>query len=149
MPDKTVSASAHAIPSRVIDRIFDRVAVGEPNDCWPWLLSLGSHGYGQVGWETEKGRNVMTTAHRVAWMATHGPIPPGLVVDHLCRNRPCCNPSHLRLLTNEDNARLNGQSQRTHCPHGHQYDEENTYRDWRGHRACRACRRLRRAQGSR
>lgn len=138
--------SAYGVPESVIERIWDRVDVRGPGDCWPWLLSLGSHGYGQVGWKVDgESRNAMTTAHRVAWMAHHGEsIPVGMTVDHLCRNRPCCNPAHLRLLSNRLNGRLNGHALKTHCPHGHPYDEANTYvQPSTGHRSCRTCMRRR------
>lgn len=36
--------------------------------------------------------------HRVMWEHHHGEIPEGLEVDHLCKNRACCNVEHLRLL---------------------------------------------------
>lgn len=106
--DKTTPPSIHPVPRRVIDRIFDRVEVKGSGECWPWKLSLGSHGYSQASWSIGGGRNAVTTAHRVAWMAAMGPIPEGLTIDHLCRNHPCCNPAHLRLLSNVENARDNG-----------------------------------------
>lgn len=118
------------------------VAVGEPDACWPWKLSVGSHGYGQVGWSLGPGAIppiAMTTAHRVVWMRAFGPIPDDLTVDHRCHNLICCNPAHLRLLLNPDNARDNGQLDKTHCPAGHAYDVENTYVDSKGYRHCRAC----------
>lgn len=131
--------SAHEVPERVIARIFDRIDVRDWLDCWPWLLSVGSHGYGQVGWR-DGDKNAMTTAHRVAWIAVNGPIPEGLTVDHeWCRNGRCCNPLHLRLLANVENATDNGQSRRTHCPRGHAYEGTNTYIDPKGHRRCRQC----------
>jgi len=83
-------------------------------------------------------------AHRVAWTLTHGEIPADMTIDHLCRNRRCCNPAHLRLLTNVENARDNGFATRTRCPAGHMYDEANTYRSPKGERRCRACAKLRR-----
>lgn len=86
----------------------------------------------------------MVLAHRLAFAIHVGPIPEGLTVDHECRNRSCQNPRHLRLMTNSDNARLNGNAMKTHCPHGHPYDEANTLRPSRGGRVCRACARLRR-----
>jgi hypothetical protein len=43
------------------------------------------------------------TAHRVAWIATNGPIPPGAIVCHACDNPPCCNPGHLWLGRDADN----------------------------------------------
>jgi hypothetical protein len=117
------------------DDWWEHVDVHAPDECWPWMQSCGSHGYGQT-WD---GRTVRL-AHRVAWTLVHGPIPEDMTVDHICRNRPCCNPWHLRLLSNVDNARDNGAARRTHCPQGHPYDEANTYVNARGHRQCRACR---------
>jgi hypothetical protein len=111
-----------------------KVDVRDPDDCWPWTQSCGSHGYGQT-WD---GRTVLL-AHRVAFELAKGPIPDGLTVDHKCRFRPCCNPGHLRLLPNVDNARDNGNAGKTHCPHGHPYVGSNLYVTPRGHRRCRAC----------
>lgn len=113
---------------------WSRVDVRESGECWLWTQSAGSHGYGQT-WD---GTDVLL-AHRVAWVLTHGAIPDGLTVDHQCRVRTCCNPSHLRLLTNVENARDNGMARRRRCPSGHAYDEKNTYVDPAGHRRCRAC----------
>ena len=104
------------------------------DECWPWTQSIASHGYGQT-WDGTTVR----LAHRVAWTLTYGPIPEDLTVDHLCRNKRCCNPAHLRLLTNVENARDNGEGRKTHCPLGHPYDETNTYYGKSG-RQCRACR---------
>lgn len=132
------------MPQRVIDRIWDQVDIQGWLDCWPWKLSTGSHGYGQVGWSGPEGHGG-TTAHRVAWMAAIGPIPDGMTVDHECRRSTCCNPLHLRLLPNVDNATDNGHGRKTECPAGHAYTEVNTYVDPRGHRRCRACARERRA----
>jgi hypothetical protein len=67
-------------------------------------------------------------AHRVAWENAKGPIPKGLVIDHMCRVRSCCNPDHLRLVTPKINALENNVGQvafnrfKTVCPHGHPYD---------------------------
>lgn len=106
--------SIHPVPQRVIDRIWQRIERRGPEECWPWRLSTGSHGYGQVGWQRDDGRpgTAGTTAHRVAWLAANGPIPEGLTVDHACRNPICCNPAHLRLLTNRENAADNRQARR-------------------------------------
>lgn len=121
-------------------RWWDRVDIGTDVECWPWLQSTGSHGYGQ-SWDGVTVR----LAHRMAWTLHHGEqVPNGMTVDHICRNRVCCNPGHLRLMTNVENARRNGASQRTHCPTGHPYDDENTYRDPQGHRTCRTCAKERR-----
>lgn len=133
-----------------LDRLATRrwwkdVAVGEPDECWPWLLSVGNHGYGN----TYDGKRRL--AHRVAWAMHHQQqIPDGMTIDHICRNRVCCNPNHLRLLPNVVNATDNGQGRKTHCPRGHEYTEENTRMNAKGHRFCRACQKIRNdARGTR
>jgi hypothetical protein len=87
-------------------------------ECWISDYSRGSHGYAQIGWQNDDGKNVATTAHRVAWWAANRqPIGRGMTIDHTCRVRPCVNPLHLRLLPNEINASDNGQV-RTNPPTG-------------------------------
>lgn len=130
--------SPHPVPQRVLDHAWDAVEI-RANGCWPWTMSTASHGYGQIGWGGSTSGRGGTVAHRAIWQSLHGPIPAGMTVDHLCRNRTCVNPFHLRLLSNVENARLNGASQRKRCPKGHRYDASNTLVDRRGHRRCRTC----------
>lgn len=125
---------------------WTRVKVGRPSECWPWLQSIASHGYGQT-WDGITVR----LAHRVAWTLHHGrQVSPGMTIDHTCRNRRCCNPAHLRELTNVDNATDNGAAGKTHCIRGHEFNEENTIvrtnEKGRPHRYCRACRDQRNAR---
>src|SRR5882757_2103790 len=94
-------AAFQLIPDRVAVRAATRYRV--VNDCWESEYSVASHGYAQIGWNTP-ARNYGTTAHRAAWAYWVGP-PGGMTVDHLCRNRRCVRPSHLRLLSNLENAR--------------------------------------------
>ena len=129
-------------PSRVIDRLLGRVTPS--GECMVSLYSTGSHGYSQIGW-TEDGKTCMSLGHRVAWEAEHGPIPEGMTIDHICRNRRCVNVAHLRLLSNVENARMNGNWVKDSCKRGHAFDHANTYRDPSGHRRCRQCARDRRA----
>jgi hypothetical protein len=114
---------------------WKHVDVRESDECWPWLQSVGSHTYGQT-WDGVTVR----LAHRVAWALHHGrQIPVDMTIDHRCRNRTCCNPAHLDVMTNVENGRRNGHSIKTHCKWGHAYDDVNTYRDPKGHRRCRLC----------
>ena len=79
----------------------------EDDDCWVSNYSTGSHGYAQVGWFNRVDGRGMTTAHRASWKYHYGDDPGDMTVDHLCRNRRCVRPDHLRLLGNRDNARMN------------------------------------------
>lgn len=85
-----------------------------PDACWPWTGSTGS-GYGRI----RVGK--MANAHRIAWELTNGPIPEGegyhgTCVCHRCDNMLCCNPSHLFLGTNADNAADRERKGRTRIP---------------------------------
>lgn len=84
-------------------------------------------------------------AHRWAYEQAKGPVPEGLVLDHLCRNRWCCNPDHLEPVTNEENI-LRGESppaqnaRKATCPEGHDYKVDG------GGRRCPTCRYQRRVE---
>lgn len=91
-------------------------------ECVPWTRAIGADGYGRQ-WD---GRQ-MALAHRLVYEREVGPIPEGLQIDHLCRNRACVNPAHLEPVTQRVNI-LRGESvsaqhaRRTHCLHGHPLD---------------------------
>ena len=114
-----------------------------PGDCWPWLASRNEGGYGQF-----RGALGGGMAHRFAYEAIVGPIPEGLTLDHLCRNRACVNPAHLEPVTSRVNT-LRGdglaarRARQTHCKRGHEFTPENgyVYTDPKGRerRICRAC----------
>lgn len=117
--------------------------VERSDDCWLWRGGISSSGYGHL---VRNGVNYM--AHRYAYEQVVGPIPEGLVLDHLCRVPPCVNPAHLEPVTNAENLRRGVnvgavaqalQRAKTHCPQGHAYDDANTYVR-PGPRACRECR---------
>lgn len=119
----------------------------ELGPCWQWTASTTAGGYGQI--RTGGAAGPMRYAHRVAYEFTVGPIPDGLQIDHLCRNRSCVNPGHLEPVDNRENS-LRGQSfaalnaRKTHCPKGHEYSQENTVLDTNtGSRKCRICTRKR------
>jgi hypothetical protein len=105
-----------------------------PNGCWLWTGRIDRDGYGRIGGKL---------AHRVGYERLIGPIPDGLTIDHLCRNRPCVYPAHLEPVSQRVNT-LRGVSpsavnaRKTHCSAGHGFDERNTYLHSR-RRACRQC----------
>ena len=116
--------------------------VRKTDECWLWSGYIQPHGYAVV----KTGHREKQYAHRVAYELTHGSIPDGLVIDHLCRNRACVNPSHLEPVTRGDNVRR-GEGVSSHladrpaCTLGHAFTPENTRVTSRGRR-CRACDRL-------
>ena len=120
------------------DRFFSHVDM--TGDCWQWTGSLATGGYGTIVAEAPS-RGKLLRAHRVAYELMVGPIPEGLDLDHLCRNRGCVRPSHLEPVTRRENlSRGLGGALKTHCAQGHEYTEENTYRRPGGTRDCRTCR---------
>ena len=110
--------------------------VDTSGDCWVWTKALTTTGYGSFGNGPGKGRK----AHRWSYEEAYGEIPEGLVIDHLCRNTKCVRPSHLEAVTFAENVRRGIHATKTHCKHGHAFDEQNTYRTKQGRRICKACR---------
>jgi hypothetical protein len=101
-------------------------------------------GYGHIG--TRDGGHVQ--AHRLSYEIHKGPIPDGLVIDHLCRVRACVNPEHLEPVTHHENiargiSRISENMVKTHCMRGHPFNEKNTYWAKDGtERVCRKCKTL-------
>lgn len=124
-------------PAATIARFRAKIHINK-NGCWIWTAGRCSGGYGKF---------LNTTAHRFAYQKFVGAIPDGLCLDHICRNRACCNPAHLEPVTQKENT-LRGDTfqarnaAKTHCPHGHEYTTENTYRYPNGRRRCKTCRRI-------
>lgn len=129
------------------DRFLSKVVWAE-NDCWTWL---GAHfkttGYAMFSVRRADEKWAPTVAHRVAYELFAGPIPEGLHIDHLCRNRGCVNPLHLEAVTQRVNlARGNSPSaiavRTNQCQRGHEFTPENTFirlRDGKTKRECRTC----------
>jgi HNH endonuclease len=102
------------VPLRVQLRFLEYAlpTVGDDDNCWLWPLSVGSHGYGQIGWTSVADGHGMVLTHRLSYLLFVGEIPADMTVDHRCRVQRCWNPAHLRLLTNEENGRDNRQANR-------------------------------------
>jgi hypothetical protein len=108
---------AVAVSAEQLERFIDRVEL-LANGCWRWRGCLAKNGYGRFS--VGRGKNV--AAHRYAWLWLKGPIPEGLVIDHLCRNRDCVNPEHLEPVEQRENLHRGLQFDlKTHCKHGHEY----------------------------
>ncbi len=105
------------------DRFWGKVDKDGPNGCWVWTAYIERAGYGKFHY---KGR--AERVYRLAYQALVGEIPEGMVIDHVCRNRACCNPEHLEIVTPRENARRGALGVLyTHCRHGHELTPENTY----------------------
>lgn len=113
------------------------------NQCWIWTGALDSNGYGVFNARNTAGFSGQKS-HRYSYLLAHGKLPEDLELDHLCRVRPCCNPAHLEAVTQKINT-MRGvgfgpvNAEKTHCPQGHEYTEENTYTSEKGWRRCRIC----------
>jgi hypothetical protein len=75
-------------------------------ECVPWSGTINKEGYGHVYVGCKPGSVSITgLAHRVIYERAKGPIPDGLCIDHLCRNRACVNPEHMEPVTIGENTR--------------------------------------------
>ena len=121
-----------------IRRFASKVKINPTTNCHEWQGSLNG-GYGAFYINRTR-----YPAHRVAYVLANGEPAPGMVVDHMCRNRRCVNKDHLRELTPGDNVRFGDAGKHNKsklvCPRGHALAGINLIESlkWAG-RACRAC----------
>lgn len=93
----------------------------QPNGCWNRIGCTDGNGYSRVQLERRS-----FSGHRAAYTWTKGPIPDGLFLDHLCRNRRCVNPDHLEPVSHDENMARGMRPNQTHCKWGHEYTPANT-----------------------
>ena len=114
--------------SKQIVRLVTAIKVN--GGCWEWQQFKDKDGYGQTFvWDGKK--SISTRAHRLMYELLVNKIPEDMVIDHLCRNRPCINPAHMEVVTVRTNT-LRGfgpgayNARKTHCKRGHEFTKENT-----------------------
>ncbi len=133
----TITPEKMAMVRKQDARFWRQVNVS--GSCWIWTGIIDHKGYGQFAANHKKH----LAAHRWAYEALVGPIKEGLVVDHLCRNRACCNPDHMELVTTKENV-LRGEgitaqnARRVACCCGHEYSVCHR-KNGRSYRFCKRC----------
>lgn len=134
------------------ERFAEKVVPCPTTGCFLWDGATRS-GYGRIyTGNNENGNPKPEQANRVAYELSFGSIPEGMEVCHSCDNPSCVNPLHLFLGTHKDNMddrdrkgrTIAGQSNKTHCPRGHEYAGDNVYIH-NGSRKCKACSAIRQA----
>ena len=121
--------------------------VEKTDTCWNWIGFIND-GYGKFNIKDVDGKWKQYFSHRVSWSIHGRKFTDGMVLDHICRNRKCINPDHLREVTPEENVLKNSlsfvsiNSEKTKCPSGHLYLGENLRHTKTGARYCLECKRI-------
>jgi hypothetical protein len=110
------------------------------NGCILWTGAREKSGYGNIDYQKKRYK-----AHRFAYEIFIGPIPKNKELDHICRNKSCVNPEHLRAVTHQENmlnsAYMDRANARTHCKNGHELAIFG-YRSRTNSKRCKGCDKL-------
>jgi len=144
----TSEISADQIP-----KFMNKINKNSETGCWDWQGHVNLLGYGAF-WCKLNGEAVVKSrqAHRISFLIKNGYLSPGMSIDHICRNKQCVNPEHLRQVTPRINTLENSigpavkNLNKTECINGHHFTDGNTYlrkhANGSTHRRCRECERL-------
>lgn len=119
------------IPIFSHEKLLSKIVINKENNCWEWGGTINTGGYGIFNIK-EKGYRT----HRLTYSLFIGNADVNLLIDHICRNRSCCNPEHLRLVTHKENVTENSESvasinkNRINCKNGHEFNDK---------RRCKTC----------
>lgn len=120
-----------------MENLKKQIQIDEATGCHNWMGTRNHQGYGQVTWH-----NRCRVVHRLIWESLFGPVAGNLQIDHICRNRSCCNPEHLRVVTPQENVLAStgpaaNAARREACPKC-----GSAYSLWEktGNRYCKTCR---------
>lgn len=126
---------------KAIKRFHKKYEIDPVTGCWIWGDSTKPDGYGRFHYKASGRRSVL--AHRYAFEKLSGPIPEGLELDHLCRNKACVNPDHLEPVTHAVNVNRGSAATKLYCVNGHPLFGPNMRLDLkRGKRHCKTCNRI-------
>lgn len=131
-------------PDQAVLRFWKYVTKDQSTGCWNWHGCISREGYGRFSYTNNRSGY----AHRFAYQIFREEIPRKMELDHLCRNRRCCNPDHLEIVTKRTNC-LRGispsalQAKQTHCKRNHLLSGDNVYLTKTGRRQCKECGRIR------
>ena len=146
LSNRNMKKSGYSIGKRlgnnadILDKLYIKINIDEQTKCWNYNRIPDKDGYGWFSFDY-----ITYRIHRFSYLLFQGEIPKNHVIDHLCGNRLCCNPEHLEAVNHKENmvrgntGKNNHQSLKTHCPHGHEYTDFNTYMNPKGSRECRTC----------